>query len=261
MNRMALAVRAVVLALTALVDLSCGGAPPADTAVAAPSAATQTAIPASTVQGSTVQTPPALLVKISAEKPSEPLVIARADVDVVIAGFLAETTTTLTFRNPHDRALEGELVFPLPEGATVSGYALDVRGELVDGVIVERHEARIAFEKEVRRGIDPGLVEWLKGNNFRTRVWPIPARGSRTVRVRYVSDLVTRPQDGALQALYALPLRFRQPIDELSLKVEVVKGAVRPEVRGGGIANFRFDKWEDRYVAQTHLTSAQPAEA
>ena len=102
--------------------------------------------------------PPVMLVKISDDKPSEPLTLEKVAIEAVVNGFLAETTMTMTFRSGYDRVLEGELVFPLPEGATVTGYGLDVGGELVDGVVVERHEARIAFEKEVRKGVDPGLV-------------------------------------------------------------------------------------------------------
>src|SRR5207302_3529525 len=105
-------------------------------------------------------------------------------------GFLAETTTTLTFRNPHERALEGDLTFPLPDGAALSGFALDVRGQMVDGVVVDKAAARVAFERETRKRVDPGLVESVQGNNFRTRIWPIPARDTRVVRVQYVSDLV-----------------------------------------------------------------------
>jgi Ca-activated chloride channel family protein len=204
--------------------------------------------------------PPALRVKIAEDRPAESLAVVKADIEVVIAGFLAETTTTLTFRNPFDRVLEGELIFPLPEGATVAGYALDVRGELVDGVVVERHEARIAFESELRKRIDPGLVEWVKGNTFRTRVWPIPSRGTRTVRLRYVSELVTPGGDSGTNALYALPLRYPQPVAEFSLKVEVLKGGAPPEIPGGGMANFRFDRWEDRYVAATRLADVEAAE-
>jgi len=204
--------------------------------------------------------PPALKVKIAEDRPAESLAVVKADIEAVIVGFLAETTTTLSFRNPFDRVLEGELIFPLPEGATVAGYALDVRGELVEGVPVERHEARIAFESELRKGIDPGLVEWVKGNTFRTRVWPIPPRGTRTVRVRYVSELVTPGGDGGTSALYALPLRYPQPIPEFSLKVEVVKGGPPPEIRGGGLANLRFDRWEDRYVATTRVANVEAAE-
>jgi hypothetical protein len=201
--------------------------------------------------------PPALLVKLSDEAPSQPLSLARLDVQVRITGFIAETTTTLTFRNDRDRALEGELVFPLPEGAAVSGYALDVGGELLDGVIVEHHEARIAFEKEVRKGIDPGLLEWVQGNNFRTRVWPIPAHGRRTVRVRYLSALVTREDGGRREALYTLPLRFRALVDEANVEVSVVKSPAPPAVRGGAPQGFAFERWEQHYVARAVLHDAR----
>lgn len=255
MRRTALGAGALIVSLGACDSLD-RAEPPAPSATGAALLPAGGPVPAAMPVPS-VQAPPALLVRMSPEKASEPLAIARAEVGVVITGFLAETTTTLTFRNPHDRALEGDLVFPLPDGATVSGYALDVAGEMVEGVVVERQEARVAFEQEVRKGIDPGLVEWVKGNNFRTRVWPVPARGARTVRLRYVSELVMRKRGDVLDARYALPLRFRQPIDELALKVEVVRSTTRPEVEGGGIANFRFDTWQDRYVAQARLERAQ----
>jgi Ca-activated chloride channel homolog len=201
---------------------------------------------------------PALLVKTAEDRPSEALAITRMDVRAVVDGFLAETTTTLTFHNGYPRALEGELVFPLPEGATLSGYALDVNGEMVDGVVVEHHEARIAFEKEVRRGIDPGLVEWAQGNNFRTRVWPIPANGTRTVRVRHVSRLVLRGSGAQREAYYLLPLASRDRIAELALRVEVAHTHEQPQVREGGLESFRFDRWQDRFVAETRLTDAKP---
>ena len=84
----------------------------------------------------------------------------------------------MTFANPTDRVMEGDLYFPLPQGSTVSGYALDIEGKMVDGVAVEKHKGRQVFEQIVRQGIDPGLIEWTKGNNFKTRVFPIPAKGA-----------------------------------------------------------------------------------
>jgi hypothetical protein len=71
----------------------------------------------------------------------------------------------------------------------VSGFALDVGKRMVDAVLVEAGEAPMAFETEVRKGIDPGLVEWVRGDTFRTRVWPVPARGRPRIGVEYVSDL------------------------------------------------------------------------
>jgi tetratricopeptide (TPR) repeat protein len=147
----------------------------------------------------------------------QPLGLASADIRVIIAGPIAETTMTLTFRNDTPRILEGELTFPLPEGATVSGFGLDVNGYLVDGVPVEKQKARITYEKETRKRVDPGLVEQAVGNNFRTRIYPIPANGKRTVKVQYVSDVVEGKDGGAT---YRLPLGWDQPVDEANLYVE-----------------------------------------
>jgi len=130
--------------------------------------------------------PPALMVQ-EGEK-SQPLGISKIDIRVRILGYIAETTTTMTFTNPHDRVLQGDLYFPLPEGATVSGYALDIGGRMIDGVAVEKDKGREVFEKIVRESIDPGLIEWTRGNNFKTRVFPIPAQGSRTIRLSYVTE-------------------------------------------------------------------------
>jgi len=188
--------------------------------------------------------PPVMMVRVNDRM--EPLKLARVEVDARILGYLAETRMTLTFFNPNQRAMAGDLYFPLPEGATVTGYALDVGGVLVDGVPVEKDEARRVYEKEVRKGIDPGLVEWVKGNNFKTRVFPIPAQGTRTVMVRYASELAGERGE----PLFHLPLNFRDPVDDFSLRVEVVKPYSPPVVRKGGPASFTFAQWRDSYVAE-----------
>ena len=194
---------------------------------------------------------PILVVKVKGDKgeKSERLAVSAVKVDARILGTLAETRMTLTFHNPHDRVLAGDLYFPLPEGATVSGYALDIRGEMIDGVVVEKQKARQVYEKIVRQGIDPGLVEWVKGNRFKTRVFPMPAKGRRTVMVKYVSDLV----GGRGGTAYRLPLAFPGKVADFKLRVEVVDPAAAPTVTGRAPANFEFRKWRRSYVAETVL--------
>src|SRR5688572_21654950 len=187
-------------------------------------------------------------------KQPHPVSLAKADVSAVIAGGLVRTAMTMTFENAADRVLEGELVFPLPGGATVCAYALDVGGQLVDAVTIEKDKARITFETEVRKGIDPGIVEKVQGNNFRTRVYPIPAKGSRTIRVEYVSELIGG-QNGSLA--YQLPLKWSSPVKEAKLRVEVVKASAAPTAEAKGLANFSFTKWEDRFVAEQKLENAK----
>lgn len=186
---------------------------------------------------------------------SHDLLLEAVDAKVVIRGLLAETTLTMVFSNPHDRTLEGEFLFPLPEGTTVSGYGLDIDGKVVEGVVVEKQKARVAFEKEVRKGVDPGLVEWVRGNNFRTRVYPIMPNKSRTVMVRYVSNLLSVQGEG----IYTLPLNMQRTIGDFHLKVEVIKGTVKPKIING-LTNFSFSKWEDRFVAEAHEKKFTPNE-
>src|SRR5215207_2741161 len=98
--------------------------------------------------------PPALFVR-DGDEPSTPLAIESARYEVTVLGLVARTRATLVFRNDAERGYEGELVYPLPDGAVLAGFALDVQGQLVDAVLVKAGEARVAFEAEVRKGIDP----------------------------------------------------------------------------------------------------------
>ena len=194
--------------------------------------------------------PPALMVEESGK--ARPLGLAKLNVQVQIHGYVAQTTTTMTFSNPYPRVLEGDLYFPLPEGATISGYALDINGRLVDGVAVEKHKGREVFEKVVRQGIDPGLVEWTKGNNFKTRVFPIPAGGTRTVRVEYVSELTGKL--GSPE--YHLPLAYQQKIAEFSLRMEVLWPAAKPKVETSGLADLHFGPWHEGLLAEARQKDA-----
>ncbi len=179
------------------------------------------------------------------------LPLARLEVEAKVYGIIAETTMTMTFFNRSHRILEGELVFPLPEGSTVSGYALDINGKMVDGVVVEKKKARVVFEKETRRRIDPGLVEWVKGNTFRTRVYPLPARGSRTIRIRYLSELQRENNQPVLQ----LPIGFKQRVQTFSLKIEVLKGKQKPTVISGAPPSLSFTPWRDSFIAETTINN------
>ncbi len=188
--------------------------------------------------------PPALMVEDSGK--SRPLGLTKLDVQVRIHGYVADTATTMTFRNPYPRVLEGDLYFPLPEGATISGYALDINGRMVDGVAVEKHKGREVFEAVVRQGIDPGLIEWTKGNNFKTRVFPIPAGGTRTVRVEYVSELTGK--FGSPE--YHLPLNYPEKIAEFALRIEVLWPNAKPKIESSGLADLNFDPWHEGLLGQ-----------
>ena len=90
---------------------------------------------------SVVLPPPSMKVECRADE--SPVSISRAEIKSRVMDFLAETEVTLVFHNPNTRVMEGELVYPLPAGAIVQGYALDINGRMVDGVPVPRQKARV----------------------------------------------------------------------------------------------------------------------
>ena len=79
--------------------------------------------------------------------------------------------------------------------------------------MVEKAKARVAYENTIRQKIDPGLVEKTKGNNFRTRIYPIPAKGYKRVLIGIEQTLVW--EKGGL--LYRLPLTSEQVIKEFKI--------------------------------------------
>ena len=100
--------------------------------------------------------PPTIFVPPSRLKDLKPVELTGYETSVRVTGFVCQTEITMTFYNPNRIQLAGDLVFPLPEGVTVSGYALDIEGEMVDAVAVTKEKARVTLEKEMRRGADPG---------------------------------------------------------------------------------------------------------
>ena len=110
-------------------------------------------------------------------------------------GNIKSTTVEFMFENMTDRILEGEFEFSLDDGENVVGYALDVNGKMRQGVVVEKEKARTVFEAEVRKGVDPGFVEKTSGNNFKMRVYPIPARGVRKIQITYEKEETADEKD------------------------------------------------------------------
>ena len=129
-----------------------------------------------------------------------PIRLSELSANVEIMGNIATTKLDMLFVNKGNQILEGQLDFPLGQNESVVGYALDINGKMRDGVVVEKDKGRQVFEAVVRQGIDPGLVEKTSGNNFRTRIYPFPANGSRRVQITYQSELKSQAWAANMEA-------------------------------------------------------------
>lgn len=179
-------------------------------------------------------------------KRHKPIELRFLDVSVMVVENIATTTMEMKFYNGNNRVMEGELNFPLSEGVTVSRFALDVNGEMREGVVVEKEKATQAFEAVTRRRVDPGLVEVTRGNNFKARVYPIPARGYKKAIIAFEQELKGDGKD----YIYRLPLKVENRLEEFSVKVEVMMQ--RPSVRESDHPAINLDFKEERisYIAE-----------
>ncbi len=159
------------------------------------------------------------------------IAIRRLDIAVDVRGAVTETTVTTAFSSRAKEQLQGEFRLQLPVDAVITGYALDVNGKMIDGVLVDRAKAQAVYAERVRTRVDPGLGEVSNDNVFSTKIFPITPQNGRTIRVKFVSAAA---RDGTIR----LPLVADAPAEGWSIAVHA-SGSAAPEViLPGGKASF-----------------------
>ncbi len=177
------------------------------------------------------------------------LALAKHDVKVRIVGPIARTEITETFRNDSPAELEGVYQFPLPVDAQIDSLALDQKDGFVDGAFVDKERGAKIWKGVIDKATphpqqlatneiiwvdgswrDPALLDWKRGGRFELRVFPIPPKGQRTIKLAYTQ--VVAPRGEWRQYVYPLPHSKdgSTVADQLDVDVEVrggVPGAVR----------------------------------
>lgn len=154
-------------------------------------------------------------------RPSVPLSIERHRVEVEIDNQTAHTKIDQIFRNENSFVMEGTYIFPLPDDASVSSFAMYVNGERMKAELLSADEARDIYEDIVRKMKDPALLEYFGLRAFRARVFPIPANGEKRIQLEYSQSL--KVDSGIVK--YAYPLnteKFSQePVDNMAVSVKI----------------------------------------
>lgn len=184
----------------------------------------------------------------------QPVRLQSLKVDVEVAGGVAATRVQMEFFNPNARVLEGKLQFPLAAGQVVSGFALDVDGQLRDAVPVEKARAEQVFEDITRRRVDPGLLQTTLGNNYELRIYPLNPGRTRTVVLHLVE---------AAPARLLLPLGYAKSVSRLEVSVRYASATLRPEIESGNALGLKFERDANGgFSARTSLADAAlPREA
>ncbi len=149
------------------------------------------------------------------------LTIKYHRVTVTIEGQVATTHVDQVFVNEGRFEVEGTYIFPLPEEAAISEFAMWVDGEKLEGQVLERDEARRIYEDIVRRRRDPALLEYVGRDAFQASIYPIPPRGERRIELEYSE--VLDMDNGLVEYLYPLNTeKFSpRPLEEVTVNVTI----------------------------------------
>jgi Ca-activated chloride channel family protein len=185
-----------------------------------------------------------------------PVRLESVDIRAEVIGHAVQTRVELVFRNPNDRVLEGELQFPLREGQIVTGFALDINGELRPAVPVDKAKGQQVFEDVIRAQVDPALLEVTHGDNYKLRVYPLPPQGTRRVVLQLAQTL-------GRDARLALPLRFAARVPQLHVEVRVADAdATKLMASAPGLPSHTFTRsqdangWAELSLQQSDFTGA-----
>jgi Ca-activated chloride channel family protein len=149
------------------------------------------------------------------------LTIKYHRVTVTIEDQVAITHVDQVFVNEGRFEVEGTYIFPLPEEATISEFAMWVDGEKLEGQVLERDEARRIYEDIVRRRRDPALLEYVGRDAFQASIYPIPPGGQRRIELEY--SQVLDMDNGLVEYVYPLNTeKFSpRPLEEAVVNVTI----------------------------------------
>ncbi len=118
-----------------------------------------------------------------------PLAIRDHQVHVTIEDGFAVTRVEQVFHNSHDVDLEAIYSFPVPAHASVSEFTLWIDGKPVNAEVLEKHEARQAYEEEKAAGREAGITEKDEYKTFDVSVWPVRAGQDTRIRLVYLQPV------------------------------------------------------------------------
>src|SRR5436305_13779641 len=121
--------------------------------------------------------------------PFAPLEVTYHHVDVQIHDLVATTSVDQEFFNPNSSRLEGKYIFPLPAGAHIDKFQMDIDGVMQQAELLDSAKARQYYEDVVRRMRDPALLEYTGRDAFSVRIFPIEPHSTKHVKVSYTQSL------------------------------------------------------------------------
>jgi Ca-activated chloride channel family protein len=152
---------------------------------------------------------------------SEPLEVSSTKIEAKIKDQIATTSVDQEFYNPNARQLEGTFLFPVPKGAQINKFSMEINGKQVEAELLTADKARGIYEDIVRKLKDPALLEFAGRDLFKVRIFPIEAHSRKRIALSYTQLL--KSDSGLIN--FMVPLNTEKfsakPIKNVSLRIEL----------------------------------------
>ena len=130
-------------------------------------------------------TPAGLFFKLGADGQALQAPTLRSDVSITVSGMIARVRLRQHFYNPSDLWLEGTYIFPLPERSAVDRLIMEIGGRRVEGKIMEKAEAKKAYDAAASSGRRASLLSAKRPNVFASAVANIPPGEEIVIEIEY----------------------------------------------------------------------------
>jgi Ca-activated chloride channel family protein len=87
-----------------------------------------------------------------------------------------------------------------------------------EAVPVPKVKARQVLEALEQRNVDPGVVEKVEGNSFRTRVYPVAVGGVRKIVIGYDEEVGREGND----YVYKILSDYSKEIEDYSVTLNII---------------------------------------
>ncbi len=150
-----------------------------------------------------------------------PLEVAYVQANVRIKDQIAVTSVEEEFYNPNPRQLEGTFLFPVPKGAHINKFTMEINGRQVEAELLAADKARGIYEDIVRRLKDPALLEYAGRDLFKVRIFPIEPNSKKRITLSY-SQLL-KADNGLVNFIFPLNTEkfSAKPLRNVSVKVDL----------------------------------------
>jgi Ca-activated chloride channel family protein len=202
-----------------------------------------------------------VLVPLDKQAPDPAILsLAEMQIEIHVDNGDARVWVRQVFTNHTNRPQEGNYLFALPGGTTVSDFAVWDGPVRIPAVILERKRAKAIYQELKSQSIDPGLLEQgerteddaRRNSVFSAHIVPIPAYGTKRLEIEYHEHIPV----SARKSYFLLPLKpdayASQKVQKLSIRFELHSAArLKDFALQGHLLPFHFEQQDEHTIRGT----------